>query len=133
MPTSPEDYQYVKQEWLLAELRSGDSRTLVVLDCRSSNEYGESHVRDAVNFSIPSIMLRRLAAGKIELTSTIKCRELKNKICSTYKENLFVLYNDIGGVQQHLGDSVLSVLFRRLTQDGCRVVCLEGKLPIRPT
>lgn len=126
MPTTPDaDYNYVKQEWLLAELRR-DSKTLVILDCRSSNEYGESHIRDAVNFSIPSIMLRRLAAGKIDLISTIKCRELKNKICSTYKENLFVLYNDLCGVQQHLSDSVLSVLFRRLTQDGCRVVCLEG-------
>lgn len=126
MPTTPDcEYHYVKQEWLLAELR-GNLKTLVVLDCRSSNEYGESHIRDSVNFSIPSIMLRRLAAGKIDLISTIKCRELKNKICGTYKENLFVLYNDSSGVQQHLGDSVLSVLFRRLTQDGCRVVCLEG-------
>uniref|UniRef100_A0A1Y1LV60 protein-tyrosine-phosphatase n=1 Tax=Photinus pyralis TaxID=7054 RepID=A0A1Y1LV60_PHOPY len=125
MPTAPDsEYEFVSQEWLLAELRS-DSKSLVILDCRSSNEYGESHIRDAVNFSIPSIMLRRLAAGKIDLVSTIKCRELKNKICSNYKENLFVLYNELYGVQQHLSDSTLSVLLRRLTQDGCRVVCLE--------
>lgn len=126
MPTTPDaDYNYVKQEWLLAELRC-DAKTLVILDCRSSNEYVESHIRDAVNFSIPSIMLRRLAAGKIDLVSTIKSKELKNRINNTYKENLFILYNDLCGVQQHLSDSVLSVLFRRLTQDGCRVVCLEG-------
>ncbi|KAF2885666.1 hypothetical protein ILUMI_20517 [Ignelater luminosus] len=125
MPTTPDsEYEFVSKEWLLAELRS-DSKSLVILDCRSSNEYGESHIRDAVNFSIPSIMLRRLAAGKIDLVSTIKCRELKNKICGSYKENLFVLYNDLCGIQQHLSDSTLSVLLRRLTQDGCRVVCLE--------
>lgn len=128
MPTTADcDFQYAKQEWLLAELR-GNSKNLVVLDCRSSNEYGESHIRDAVNFSIPSIMLRRLAAGKIDLASTIKCRELKQKICSTYKENLFVLYNDASGTQQQ-GESILSVLMRRLTQDGCQVVALEGKYP----
>lgn len=126
MPTTQDsEYEFVSKEWLLAELRS-DSKSLVILDCRSSNEYGESHIRDAVNFSIPSIMLRRLAAGKIDLVSTIKCRELKNKICGSYKENLFVLYNDLCGIQQHLSDSTLSVLLRRLTQDGCRVVCLEG-------
>lgn len=126
MPTTPDsEYEFVSKEWLLAELRS-DSKRLVILDCRSSNEYGESHVRDAVNFSIPSIMLRRLAAGKIDLVSTIKCRELKNKICGNYKENLFVLYNDSYGIQQNLSDSTLSVLLRRLTQDGCRAVCLEG-------
>lgn len=126
MPTTPEcDYDIVSNEGLLSLLRN-DSKNIVILDCRSSNEYGESHIRDAVNFSIPSIMLRRLAAGKIDLASTIKCRELKNKICNTYKENLFVLYNDLSGVQHYQSDSVLSVLLRRLTQDGCRVACLEG-------
>lgn len=129
MPTTPEcDYDIVSNEGLLSLLRS-DSKNIVILDCRSSNEYGESHIRDAVNFSIPSIMLRRLAAGKIDLASTIKCRELKNKICSTYKENLFVLYNDLSGVQHYQSDSVLSVLLRRLTQDGCRVACLEDGFP----
>ncbi|CAH1155364.1 unnamed protein product [Phaedon cochleariae] len=125
MPTTPEcDYDIVSMEGLLSLLRN-ESKNIVILDCRSSNEYGESHIRDAVNFSIPSIMLRRLAAGKIDLASTIKCRELKAKVCNTYKDNLFVLYNDLSAVQHHQSDSVLSVLLRRLTQDGCRVVCLE--------
>lgn len=120
------DYDFVSKEWLLDELRrDSNAKRLVILDCRSSNEYSELHIRDAVNFSIPSIMLRRLAAGKIELASTIKCRELKAKICSTYKENTFVLYNDCCTVQQHLADSIVSVLLRRLSQDGCHVVCLE--------
>ncbi|XP_025832108.1 dual specificity protein phosphatase Mpk3 [Agrilus planipennis] len=129
MPTTADcDYECVSKEWLLAELRK-DPKNLVILDCRSSNEYGESHIREAVNFSIPSIMLRRLAIGKIDLASTIKCRELKNRICNTYKQNIYVLYNDVLGVQhqQHPNDSTLSVLLRRLTQDGCHVVCLEGK------
>lgn len=126
MPTSPEcDYDIVSNEGLLSLLRN-ESKKIVILDCRSSIEYGDCHIREAVNFSIPSIMLRRLAAGKIDLASTIKCRDLKQKICSTYKENLFILYNDLSGVQQHQADSVLNVLLRRLTQDGCRVVCLKG-------
>lgn len=37
-----------------------------------------------------------------------------------------MLYNDLSSVQQHLSDSTLSVLLKRLAQDGCRVVCLEG-------
>lgn len=131
MPTTADcDCEFVSKEWLLAELRSCVDK-LVILDCRSSNEYGESHIRDAVNFSIPSIMLRRLAAGKIDLLSTIKCRELKNKISSAYKDNLFVLYNDLCDVQLNQNDSTLGVLLRRLTQDGCRVVCLEGKCSVR--
>lgn len=124
----------VSKEWLLQELRTDPSR-LVILDCRSSNEYGESHIRHAVNFSIPSIMLRRLAAGKIDLMSTIKCRELKAKITNAYKENLFVLYGDfVVTEQQHrnqqasfTASDTLHVLAKRLAQDGCQVVCLEGE------
>lgn len=125
----------VSKEWLFQELRSDPSR-LVILDCRSSNEYGESHVRHAVNFSIPSIMLRRLAAGKIDLMSTIKCRELKAKIMNAYKENVFVVYGDFNVTEQQTrtqqqsasftASDTLHVLAKRLAQDGCQVVCLEG-------
>jgi dual specificity MAP kinase phosphatase len=81
-------------------------------------------------------MLRRLAAGKIDLMSTIKCRELKAKIMNAYKENVFVVYGDFN-VTEHqtrtqqsasftAGDT-LHVLAKRLVQDGCQVACLEGK------
>lgn len=124
----------VSQCWLLQELRSDPSR-LIILDCRSSNEYTESHIRHAVNFSIPSIMLRRLAAGKIELLSTIKCRELKEKIMNAYKDSLFVVYGDScvsedeGPREKHCytASDTMNVLTRRLQQDGCQVVCLLGK------
>ncbi|XP_021918498.1 dual specificity protein phosphatase Mpk3 isoform X2 [Zootermopsis nevadensis] len=125
----------VSKEWLFQELLSDPSR-LVILDCRSSNEYGESHIKHAVNFSIPSIMLRRLAAGKIDLMSTIKCRELKAKIMNAYKENVFVVYGDFNVTEKQARtqqqsasfnpSDTLHVLAKRLAQDGCQVVCLEG-------
>lgn len=126
----------VSNEWLFQKLRS-DPSSLVILDCRSSNEYGESHIRHAVNFSIPSIMLRRLAGGKIDLMSTIKSRELKAKIMNAYKENDFVVYGDFNVTEQQVrpqqqpasftASDTLNVLAKRLAQDGCRVNCLEGK------
>lgn len=124
----------ITKECLLHELRANPSR-LVILDCRSSNEFSESHIRNAVNFSIPSIMLRRLAAGKIDLISTIKCRDLKEKIMNAYKENLFVVYGDSYVTDERFrengnftaGDTI-NVVTKRLLQDGCRVVCLEGRL-----
>lgn len=143
----------VSMQWLQAELRTA-SETLIVLDCRSTNEFQEGHIRSAVNFSIPSIMLRRLAAGKIDLQSTIKCRDLKQRIERAYNANnggIFVLYNDgqsssasnnssvvVGGgggsyqQQQQANNSdaavIINVLHRRLKQDGCRVFCLEGNV-----
>ena len=113
---------YVSKEWLQKELVLDKSK-IVVLDCRSSNEYGESHIRDAVNFSIPSIMLRRLAAGKIDVASTIRSRELKEKIVNAYKDNIFVVY----GERTCTSNDTVHVLIRRLLKDGCQAVCLQGK------
>lgn len=81
----------VSREWLQGQLRAA-CENVIVLDCRSTNEFQEGHIRLAVNFSIPSIMLRRLAAGKIDLTSTIKCRDLKQRIEHAYNDSVFVLY-----------------------------------------
>uniref|UniRef100_A0A6B2E806 Dual specificity protein phosphatase n=1 Tax=Phlebotomus kandelakii TaxID=1109342 RepID=A0A6B2E806_9DIPT len=118
MPDSEKDT--VSKEWLQAELRAA-TRDLIILDCRSTNLYAECHIRSAVNFSIPSIMLRRLAAGKIDITSTIKCRILKQRIINGYKEGIFVLYQDIVDAT----NDTINVLHRRLKQDGCRVFFLE--------
>lgn len=138
------EYECCTKEWLQSELRSSYDKELIILDCRGSHEYSESHIRSAVNFSIPSIMLRRLAAGKIDLASTIKSPELKVRIQTGYKVSLFILYNDVGVAQQQqqqpaqdvagafamLGngtDATINVLHRRLKQDGCRVVSLQGE------
>jgi dual specificity MAP kinase phosphatase len=133
-----QDIELISSEQLHSELRKSH-KNLIILDCRSSNEYAESHIRTAVNFSIPSIMLRRFAAGKIDITSTIKCRDLKERILSCYKESTFVLYNNANdglvtsdpGYQQAshggINDQTINVLHRKLKQDGvCRVVCLRG-------
>lgn len=124
----------VSKEWLQSELRSA-TKNLIILDCRSSNEFLEGHIRLAVNFSIPSIMLRRIAAGKIDLTSTIKCRDLKQRIQNAYTDSIFILYNDCTDVSSSAActannnsdATTINVLHRRLKQDGCRSFCLEGK------
>ncbi|KAL1116697.1 hypothetical protein AAG570_005169 [Ranatra chinensis] len=120
MPAEEVERRQVDGRWLLGELRADPDR-LVLLDCRSSVEYAESHIRHALNFSIPSIMLRRLAAGKIDLVSTIKCKRLKERIVAALKESLFVLYGEEG--VRH----AIAVLADRLVNDGCRVVCVSGE------
>ncbi|KAH8296347.1 hypothetical protein KR054_004926 [Drosophila jambulina] len=126
------------KEWLQSQLRSLDAKELILLDCRGSHEYSESHIRGAVNLCIPSIVLRRLANGKIDLASTIKSPELKERIQTGYKLCLFILYNGEGVPGQNPDvagagagafavamDSIISILHRRLKQDGCRVVALQ--------
>ncbi|CAD7006273.1 unnamed protein product [Ceratitis capitata] len=122
------------------------AQKLILLDCRSSHEFSESRIRSAVNFFIPSIMLRRLANGKIDLLSTIKSADLKERIQNGYKVSLFILYNDVGmqeqsaagaaatstcgsgggGVGEVVAADAINILYRRLKQDGCRVAVLQA-------
>ncbi|KRK02407.1 uncharacterized protein Dyak_GE22524 [Drosophila yakuba] len=133
------EHETCSKEWLQSQLRSLDCKELILLDCRGSHEYSESHIRGAVNLCIPSIVLRRLALGKIDLASTIKSPELKQRIQSGYKLCWFILYNGEGvpGQNQEIAgagslsmamDSIISILHRRLKQDGCRVVALQENL-----
>ncbi|KAG7299606.1 hypothetical protein JYU34_016591 [Plutella xylostella] len=122
MPTDSEcECDVVSREWLLGKLRS-DERDMILIDCRGSNEYSCSHIRSAVNFSIPSIMLRRLAAGKIALASTVQCKELRARLEHCGARGCLVLYADAARDP----DSVHGILLKRLKQDGVHVVCLEG-------
>ncbi|KAE9534474.1 hypothetical protein AGLY_008564 [Aphis glycines] len=115
-------------EWLATELSSSNKCQLLILDCRSSMDFSECHIRDAVNFSIPTIMLRRLAAGKIDLASTVKCTDLREQIVNAYKQSVFVLYGDECLDDRKTTSSVsdtMIVLAKRLLKDGCKVHCLN--------
>ncbi|XP_050435869.1 dual specificity protein phosphatase Mpk3 [Adelges cooleyi] len=115
-------------DWLAAELSSSNKSRMLILDCRSSMDFSDCHVRDAVNFSIPTIMLRRLAAGKIDLASTVKCSDLREQIVSAYKQSVFVLYGceclDDRKSASPESDTMI-VLAKRLLKDGCNVHCLN--------
>ncbi|EFX75616.1 hypothetical protein DAPPUDRAFT_3151, partial [Daphnia pulex] len=118
----------------------GDVITL--LDCRSAADFGECHIRRAVHLSLPSIMLRRLAGGKVTISAVLnksnnnpadggpKLLPVRTPFlppttgsgqgASTNKkqQHTFVL---CGG-----GGEIVSVLRKSLIQDGCPVVCLQG-------
>lgn len=107
----------------------GDVITL--LDCRSAADFGECHIRRAVHLSLPSIMLRRLAGGKVTIGSVLKSSNNNpaDKTrpflptaagSSNKKQHTFVL---CGG-----GGEIVSVLRKSLIQDGCPVVCLQGEI-----
>jgi len=195
-----QEIEVVSKEWLRAELRKlnnfdtksstttnesiNNNDSIIILDCRTSNDYLINHIRNSVNFSIPTIMLRRLASGKIDIFQTIKNVELKKFIIENYNKTIFILYNDnykkliinnnlnqtnlqhqpkqitynddeggndgstnecitntnacttrttnpneltlAAATNNQQQDATINVLHRKLKQDGCRVVLLEG-------
>jgi hypothetical protein len=124
------------------------SSEVVVLDCQTPSDFQESHIRGALNVTFPAIMIRRIAAGKIDIFE--KSPELKSKIANS--KLTFVVYDafnpatsglsnqnnmsakDGGGIgplmigkhnSNDLSDLV-NLISRKLAQSGCRVATLKG-------
>lgn len=119
-------------EWLFRELRSQNgSNKLLILDCRAHSDFFDAHIRGSVPLAIPSIMLRRLAAGKVDLLSTIRCLDLRNRVevflCGDESNRgTFVLIGDSSNPAGHQGETI-QVLNRRLKSSGGNVAILIGK------
>ncbi|CAG5103399.1 Similar to Mkp3: Dual specificity protein phosphatase Mpk3 (Drosophila melanogaster) [Cotesia congregata] len=126
-----EEEGYVGHEWFFRELRSqGGPDRLLILDCRAHSDFLEAHIRNSVPLAIPSIMLRRLAAGKVDLLATIRCLELRNRVevflyGDDDRRGTFVLIGDSTDPAGHQGETI-QVLSRRLKSSGGYVVTLIG-------
>jgi dual specificity MAP kinase phosphatase len=118
-------WKCIGADWLWQQLRSSEPK-VTVLDCRSASDFSECHIRQAVHLSLPSIMLRRLAGGKVTISSVLKCTEARQQLAEAYGKHTFVLCGDLMSSERHPHE-MLPVLHKSLVQDGCLVVCLEGK------
>ncbi|XP_076330465.1 dual specificity protein phosphatase 6-like [Tachypleus tridentatus] len=112
----------VSPQWLVDQIRHHGQ--VLPLDCRSCTEYRLSHVRDAISVVIQAstIMLRRLSNGKLTVSSFIRDNESREKFIRLSKTHIIVLYDKKG--EESI--SILTTMLRRLEQDGCRAVCLQG-------
>lgn len=132
MPGGTGEDGLVSAEWLFAELRSHEnSNKLLILDCRAHADFADNRIRGSVPLAIPSIMLRRLAAGKVDLLATIRCLELRTRVeMFLYGEEdsrgTFVLVGDSTEPAGHQGETI-QVLARRLRSGGGSVATLIGE------
>jgi rhodanese-related sulfurtransferase len=127
------EIELIDKNCLISELRSCSSNSpnkkeIIILDCRSANDYAASHIKQSANISIPTIMLRRLKEGKIDIFSTIKCKDLKNRILGMDIQTLFVLYHNSPAQSS---PDIIQILSRKLMAEfndkKIRVVCLAGE------
>ncbi|KAG8195646.1 hypothetical protein JTE90_004981 [Oedothorax gibbosus] len=118
---------YISAMELQKAILTGEPPCLIV-DCRSAADYAMAHIKGALSVPIPAsvIMLRRLANGKMSVPSVIRGIENRERFNRHWKTHYIVLYDNNTGPMDTGAPSVLSTLFRRLQQDGCRVVCVKG-------
>ena len=139
---SPRSYRRIQAEkkksmakgatvsWFSDQLSRGSF--LLLLDCRPFAEFARSHVRGAINLTIPSLMLRRLKKGaNFAISSFITSDEGK----AQFNRNLLhasgiVLYDSVtSDLSAVCTNSALGVLLKKFSEDvNTPVWLLEGEL-----
>ena len=103
------------------------SKSLLVLDCRSQADFTRSHIKGAVSVFLPSLMLRRLKAGKLNIGCIIQNNEAKDKFTRLSKTQPVVLYDEKAEPGSSSPTSVINLLFKKLRQDSAKPIYLTGK------
>ena len=128
--TSGSHLPLVDSSYLYHALRSDSPEEILILDCRGVAEYSSGHVRGALNVALPSLMLRRLASGKLSLQQVL--RHLAPEACDTvarlYRCVPVVLYDHSELRADAPVPVLMTALGRRLIQEGCSAHCLAGNI-----
>lgn len=113
--------------WLRQRLCLGsddDDDPVLVVDTRPQDDYDVSHVRTAINVTLPAstLMMRRLAHGKLGLHSLVRPPASCRTFADDCKTHTIIIYGQLSQM-----DDVTSSICARLRQDGCTVFTLKGQ------
>ncbi|GFO23282.1 dual specificity protein phosphatase [Plakobranchus ocellatus] len=116
---------YLCPDRLRDEMRKSD-KTLLLIDCRPQSEYSKAHVRGAINITLPSLMLKRLKRGNLNISSVIQNNEAKERFTKSSKSASVVLYDECSTDLNSNPSAIINLLVKKLRQDGCRAAFLLG-------
>ena len=127
MKLSMDTIDYVTVDFLRDSLYRKDD--ILLLDCRSNEEYGIGHITGSHNIVLPQLMMRRLKANKLSLKSLVPPNYNQGKEafltkCTTYQ---VILYDDVSSDVNNNDLSMLNLLYKRMKNEGCSVVALKGE------
>lgn len=107
---------------------SKNAKSLLLIDCRSQSEFSRSHIRGAINIFLPTLMLKRLKRGNLNIASAIQNNEGKEKFTKHFKTATIVLYDECSTDLNVNPCSIINLLIKKLRSDGSRASFLLGGL-----
>lgn len=116
-------------DWLEAQLSSAEPECRVlIVDIRPASDFKESHIRSSVNLCLPAsnLMLRRLVNGKMPIAQCVSPNRSREKFVKHSKSRLITLVYNPDARQCSNATSDLDVIYKKLIEEGCQCVCLEG-------
>lgn len=112
----------IQPDSLVVDVRG--AKNMLILDCRPQTDFVRSHIKGAISVFLPSLMLRRLKAGKLNLSCIIQNNEAKDKFNRSWKTHPVVLYDD--SKTEPSPTSVVGLLAKKFKQEGSNPLSLIG-------
>lgn len=111
------------------DLYRGDE--VLLLDCRANEEFKRGHIKTAYNITLPQLMMRRLKSNKLSLEKLVppNFRQEKEAFLRKCTTHTVLLYDQYSTELNESNDgSLLSLLYRRMVHEKCKVFVLKGKI-----
>ena len=102
---------------------------ILLLDCRGNEDYRQGHIHGSHNIVLPQLMMRRLKANKLPLKCLVPAnfQQQKEVFLERCMSSKVVLYDNVTVQLNESDASMLGLLYRRMTSEGCDVFILKGK------
>ncbi|KAH3819225.1 hypothetical protein DPMN_120959 [Dreissena polymorpha] len=114
----------INAEDLVKDIR--DNNSFLIFDCRAQSDFARSHIKGAISIFLPSLMLRRLKTGKLNIQCVIQNNEAKDKFSRLWETHPIALYDEKTDPATSSPTSVIGLLFKKLKQDGAHPVFVKG-------
>lgn len=108
--------------WLFTQYQQRSN--ILIIDCRTLNEYSKGHIEGSINLFIPPLMLRRLKKGNVPLKNFINSEVAKEKFENRRLCEKVVLYDEDSS--SITDDCILEILAKKLCDDNS-IIYLNGK------
>lgn len=116
-------------EWLVNGLKL---ETVLVLDCRSQQDYQNGHVEGSMNVNLPPLLMRRLKKGNLAISAAIQDCEMKERFSSECNYKDIVMYEYAStDLNANTSSGLLTLLHNKLVKENYKVKVLAGKQDVK--
>lgn len=116
----------VTSEWLTNGLKLD---TVLVLDCRSQQDFLNGHIEGSMNVNLPPLLLRRLKKGNLAVSAAVQGNAMKDRFNSECNYKDIVIYeSESSDVNSNSSTSnLLTLLHEKLVKENYKVKVLAGR------
>ena len=101
---------------------------MLLLDCRSNDEYRVGHITGSHNVVLPQLMMRRLKTNKLHLKNLVPPNYMQDKeaFLEKWTSHQVVIYDHFSSEVSSNDTTMVHLVYKRFIDEGCSAFILKG-------